>query len=61
MDIGVRRTGAEETNHRQSRVLRSRCKRPRHCRPADQRDELASPHIGPQAQERALYSLKQVL
>ncbi len=32
-----------------------------HRRAAEQRDELASPHIGSQAQESALYPLKQVL
>jgi hypothetical protein len=35
--------------------------RPRRRRAADQRDELAPPHIGSQAQESALYPLKQVL
>ena len=29
--VGLRRTGTEETDHRRSRLLRSRRKRPRRC------------------------------
>jgi len=42
-------------------VLRNSSERPRCCRAADKRDELASPHVGPQAQEATLYRLKRVL
>jgi hypothetical protein len=41
------------------RLLCARRDRPRR-RAAERCDELASPHIGSQAQERALYPLKQV-
>src|SRR5262245_31638947 len=40
--IGKRRT-AEETDHRHRRLLRARRERPRCCRAADERDELAPP------------------
>jgi len=33
-------------NNRHRRLLRVRRERPRYCRPADQRNELASPRIG---------------
>jgi hypothetical protein len=39
------------------RRLRFRRARPRCCRAADQRDELASPHIGSQVQGPALYPI----
>src|SRR5262249_62007256 len=38
------RWGAEETDHRHRRLLRSRRKRPRGCRAADERDERAAFH-----------------
>src|SRR5262249_42996200 len=40
----VRRCTAEEPNHRHSRLLRARRKRPRAGRAAEQRDERASLH-----------------
>jgi hypothetical protein len=43
------------------RLLRMRRERPRRCRPAEQRYELASPHIASQTQGPTLYPLKQVL
>jgi hypothetical protein len=43
------------------RLLGMRRKRPRRRSAADQRGELASPHIGSQAQTTALHPLKQVL
>jgi len=43
------------------RLLRVRRKRPNRRSAADQRDELASPHISSQAQTTALCPLKQVL
>jgi len=43
------------------RLLRVRRKRRGGRGAADQRDELASPHIGSQAQTTALHPLKQVL
>ena len=42
-------------------LLRARCKRPRRRRAAEKRDELAPPHVRPQAQETASYRLKRVL
>jgi hypothetical protein len=36
------RTAAEESNHWHRRLLRARRKRPRGCRAAEQRDEVAS-------------------
>jgi hypothetical protein len=42
-------------------VLRVRRKRPSRRGAPDQHDELASPHIGSQAQTTALHPLKQVL
>src|SRR5262249_10561668 len=41
--VGLRRTGAEETNDRHCRLLRARRKRP-HRRSAQQRNEIAPPH-----------------
>src|SRR5262245_21592177 len=41
---GVRRGDAEEPNHRHGRLLRVRRERPRRCRAAEERDELAAPH-----------------
>jgi hypothetical protein len=42
-----RRFGAKISNHRQlARLLRARRERPRSCRAAEQRDELASSHVG---------------
>ena len=41
-------------------LLRACGERPRR-RAAEKRDELASPHVRPQAQETALYRLKRVL
>jgi len=43
------------------RLLRVRRKRPGRRGAADHRDELASPHIGSQAQTTALHPLNQVL
>ncbi len=42
--IGKRRN-AEETDHRRCRLLPSRRQRPRDCCAAEQRDELAPPHV----------------
>src|SRR5215470_2532818 len=36
---------AEEPNHRHWRLLRARRERPRHCRAAEQRDEVAPLHL----------------
>jgi hypothetical protein len=41
--------------------LPSRRERPRGRRTAEKGDEIAPPHVRPQAQETALYRLKQVL
>jgi hypothetical protein len=38
-----RHRSAEKTDHR---LLRTRRERPRHRRAADERDELAAPHVG---------------
>ena len=51
----------EKPDHRHRRLLRARRERPRDRRAAEERDELASPHARPQAQETALYRLKRVL
>src|SRR5262249_30903589 len=40
----VRRSGVEQPNHRHRRLLRARRERPRR-RAAEQRDELAAPHV----------------
>src|SRR6202011_5631437 len=61
MDRILRRPRTHESDQRHHWLLRARRERPRQCRPADQRDELTSPHIGSQAQATALYPLKQVL
>src|SRR4029077_8865507 len=42
--VPLRRPTIEEPDHRHRRLLRARCERPRHCRAADQRDELATLH-----------------
>src|SRR5262249_19604681 len=39
------RVGAEKSDHRQRRLLRPRRERPRRCRAAEQRDELAASQI----------------
>jgi hypothetical protein len=44
--VRVRRCGQEDPNHRLRRLLRSRRERPRGGRATEQRDELASPHVG---------------
>src|SRR5258708_6039924 len=41
-DIG--RAGVDEPDHRQRRLLRACCERPRGCRAADKRDEFAASH-----------------
>jgi hypothetical protein len=41
--------------------LRARRKRPSNSRTAEKRDELAPPHVRPQAQETALYRLSSAL
>jgi hypothetical protein len=41
--VHLRQRGAEETDYRHHRLLRARCERPRGCRAAEQRDELAPP------------------
>src|SRR5262245_3756356 len=38
------RRGVKERDHRPRRLLRARRERPRGCRAAEQRDELAAPH-----------------
>ena len=58
---GLGRPAADEADHRHRRLLRARRERPRRRRAAEQRDELASPHIRTQAQGPALYRLKRVL
>jgi hypothetical protein len=44
------RSAAEKPDYRHRSLLRARRKRPRHRGAADQRDELASPHMHTQAQ-----------
>jgi hypothetical protein len=48
--VAVGRCGVQESDYRQRRLLRARRERPCRC-PADQRNQLASPHIGSQAHE----------
>src|SRR5262249_15388496 len=42
--VSVERCAVEKPDHRQRRLLRVRRERPRNCRAADQRDELAPLH-----------------
>ena len=53
----VRRCGLR-TNHRHRWLLRARRKRPHSRRAAEKREEIASPHVRPQAQEAPSYRLK---
>src|SRR5438128_2261720 len=41
----VRRSGVEEADNRHRRLLRARRERPRGCRAAERRDELAALHV----------------
>jgi hypothetical protein len=41
---GAGRLAVEESNHWHSRLLRPRRERPRYCRAAEQRDDLAASH-----------------
>src|SRR5262249_30424632 len=42
--VDGRRTGAEQSNHWQRRLLRARPERPGGCRATEKRDEIAAPH-----------------
>ena len=50
---GIGRPASDKPDHRQRRLLRARRERPSRRRAAEKRDELASPHVRPQAQEAA--------
>ena len=45
MDARLERAIMKESNHRHRRLLRPRRERPRGCRAAEQRDELAAVHV----------------
>jgi hypothetical protein len=48
------RAVVEKPNHRHRRLLRARRERPSDCRAADERDELAPPHVLPQVKWHTL-------